>query len=195
MNRKKRTALWILLALAAVIGGLCIWQRDNLRALVLSRSMTQEKFTEQISQQQAKTEQAAQEAGVTVRPMTEEEKELLHSGEEDRDALIDRLTQAQKPNQPPEQTEQAPQEQPEQPDPQAALRAKQTTSAKYDIGMKYLSEALKKEKECDAKMQDVETRIRDLLTQLGESTSLADEIHAAYTEKKATLKAYYLGLH
>ena len=73
--------------------------------------------------------------------------------------------------------------------------AKQTTSAKYDIGMKYLSEALKKEKECDAKMQDVETRIRDLLTQLGESTSLADEIHAAYTEKKATLKAYYLGLH
>lgn len=44
-------------------------------------------------------------------------------------------------------------------------------------------------------MQDVETRIRDLLTQLGESTSLADEIHAAYTEKKATLKAYYLGLH
>lgn len=164
--------------------------------------------------------------------MTEEEKELLHSGEEDRDTLIDRLTQAQKPNQPPEQTEQAPQEQPEQPDPQAALRgelnkcvaevyvmeaeytgwleranqsaideftelpeAKQTTSAKYDIGMKYLSEALKKEKECDAKMQDVETRIRDLLTQLGESTSLADEIHAAYTEKKATLKAYYLGLH
>lgn len=169
---------------------------------------------------------------MTVRPMTEEEKELLHSGEEDRDALIDRLTQAQKPNQPPEQTEQAPQEQPEQPDPQAALRgelnkcvaevyvmeaeytgwleranqsaidefaelpeAEQTTSAKYDIGMKYLSEALKKEKECDAKMQDVETRIRDLLTQLGESTSLADEIHAAYTEKKATLKAYYLGLH
>jgi len=39
MNRKKRTALWILLALAAVIGGLCIWQRDNLRALVLSRSI------------------------------------------------------------------------------------------------------------------------------------------------------------
>lgn len=110
-------------------------------------------------------------------------KELLHSGEEDRDALIDRLTQAQKPNQPPEQTEQAPQEQPEQPDPQAALRgelnkcvaevyvmeaeytgwleranqsaideftelpeAKQTTSAKYDIGMKYLSEALKRKK-------------------------------------------------
>ena len=121
MNRKKRTALWVLLALAAVIGGLCIWQRDNLRALVLSRSMTQEKFTEQISQQQAKTEQAAQEAGVTVRPMTEEEKELLHSGEEDRDALIDRLTQAQKPNQPPEQTEQAPQEQPEQPDPQGKV--------------------------------------------------------------------------
>ena len=102
MNRKKRTALWSVLAIVVAIGGICIWQRDNLRALVLSRSMTQEKFTEQISQQQAKTEQAAQEAGVTVRPMTEEEKELLHSGEEDRDALIDRLTQAQKPNQPPE---------------------------------------------------------------------------------------------
>lgn len=231
MKRKKRTALCIVLALVLAIGGICVWQRNNIRALILSRTMTQDELSDQMSQQQEKTEQAAQDAGVSVRPMTQEEKDRLSSGEESRDELIERLAgeQEEKTEQTPEQEETA---QETQPDPQAALReelnkcvaevyvmeaeytawleqanqsaidefndlpeAEQTSSAKYNIGMKYLSEALNKEKECDAKMQDVETRIRNLLTQLGESTSLADEIHTTYTEKKATLKAYYLGLH
>lgn len=229
MKRKKRTALWIVLAVLLAVGGICIWQRNNIRALILSRTMTQAELTEQMTQQQEKTEQAAQEAGVTVRPMTEEEKEQLRSGEESREALIERLAEAQKPEETPEQADDA---QEAAPDPQAALReelnkcvaevyvmeaeytgwleqanqsaidefsalpeAEQTSSAKYDIGMKYLSAALQKEQECDARMQDVEARIRSLLTQLGESTSLADEIQTTYTEKKATLKAYYLGLH
>ena len=61
--------------------------------------------------------------------------------------------------------------------------------------MKYLSAALEKEKECDARMKAAEDSIRSLLTQLGEDTSLADEIHAAYLEEKAAKKAYYLSLH
>lgn len=233
MKRKKRTALWIVLVLVLAIGGVCVWQRNNIHALLLSRTMTQDELSDQMSRQQEKTEQAAQDAGVSVRPMTQEEKDRLRSGEESRDELIERLAGEQEEKTPeqeqPEQTQNA---QEAQPDPQAALReelnkcvaevyvmeaeytawleqanqsaidefgdlpeAEQTSSAKYNIGMKYLSEALNKEKECDAQMQDVETRIRNLLTQLGESTSLADEIHATYTEKKATLKAYYLGLH
>lgn len=41
----------------------------------------------------------------------------------------------------------------------------------------------------------VRGELRSLLTQLGEDTSLADEIHAAYLDEKASLKAYYLSLH
>ena len=77
-----------------------------------------------------------------------------------------------------------------------ALPAEQQTSGnKYNIGMKYLSEALKKEKECDAKMTEIEDSIRAVLKQLGEDTSLADEIHSAYVEEKAAKKAYYLSQH
>ena len=82
MKRKKRTALWIVLAVLLAVGGICIWQRNNIRALILSRTMTQEELTDQMTQQQEKTEQAAQAAGVSVRPMTEEEKDQLRSGED-----------------------------------------------------------------------------------------------------------------
>ena len=61
--------------------------------------------------------------------------------------------------------------------------------------MRYMNEALGKEKECDAKMSELEDEIRSLLNQLGEDTALADEIHSTYLEEKAAKKAYYLGLH
>lgn len=77
----------------------------------------------------------------------------------------------------------------------ALPEGEQTSANKYSIGMKYLAAALEKEKDCDAKMKAMEGSIRSLLTQLGEDTTLADEIHAAYLEEKATKKAYYLSLH
>lgn len=70
-----------------------------------------------------------------------------------------------------------------------------TTVNKYKIGMSYMSEALKKEKECDARMAELEDEILALLTEMGEDTSLVDDIKAAYTDEKALKKAYYLGLH
>ena len=73
--------------------------------------------------------------------------------------------------------------------------AERTTANKFDIGMKYLSLAKDKEAECDAKMSELESNIRSVLKQLGEPTSLVDEIHATYLEEKAAKKAYYLGLH
>lgn len=72
---------------------------------------------------------------------------------------------------------------------------KQTPEAKYSIGMRYMNLALDEEKVCDARMASLESSIRELLKKLGEDTSLADEIHAAYLEEKALKKAYYLNLH
>lgn len=73
--------------------------------------------------------------------------------------------------------------------------SERTTAAKYSIGMRYMQEALEKEKECDALMADMEQKILELLTEMEEDTSLVDDIHAAYEEEKALKKAYYLGLH
>ena len=71
--------------------------------------------------------------------------------------------------------------------------SERTTDAKYSIGMSYLDEALAKEEECDAEMANLEQKISDLLTEMGEDTSLVDDIQATYEKEKELKKAYYLG--
>lgn len=72
---------------------------------------------------------------------------------------------------------------------------KQTESAKYNIFLRCMEEALDKEDECDARMAELETQITTILTQMGRDLSLVDEIEAAYKEEKEITKAYYLGLN
>ncbi len=247
MKSRKKKVLCVLLVLALVLGGLCVWQRNNLRALGLRLRLTQEELSDQLNEQQNKTAEITQNAGVNVRPLTEEEREKLRDNAVTRDELIDRLVgEAIAPTEPPaptEPTEPAETTTPDEstPTPDAphtpgvdeqALRAQlakyiaeiyvmeaeytdwladanqsaiddfnalpaaeQTSASKYRIGMQYLSLALEKEKECDARMSEVEGNIRSVLTQLGESTALVDEIQRVYEEEKATKKAYYLSLH
>lgn len=234
MSRRKRF-LCVLLALAAVIGGICCWQRNNLRALGMSLRLSQEELSGEMDRQRERTEEASRQAGVNVRALTDEEKEALRGSEVSREELIDRITDGAQPaaDEPAADEPAAPASEPQEPeDGEAALRgqlarqiaeiyvmeaeytdwlaqanqaaideftalpeSEQTTANKYSIGMKYLSAALEKEKECDARMKAAEDSIRSLLTQLGEDNSLADEIHAAYLEEKAAKKAYYLSLH
>ena len=234
MSRRKRF-LCVLLALAAVIGGICCWQRNNLRALGMSLRLSQEELSGEMDRQRERTEEASRQAGVNVRALTDEEKEALRGSEVSREELIDRITDGAQPaaDEPAADEPAAPASEPQEPeDGEAAQRgqlarqnaeiyvmeaeytdrlaqanqaaideftalpeSEQTTANKYSIGMKYLSAALEKEKECDARMKAAEDSIRSLLTQLGEDTSLADEIHAAYLEEKAAKKAYYLSLH
>lgn len=236
MSRRKRF-LCVLLALAAVIGGICCWQRNNLRALGMSLRLSQDELSGEMDRQRERTEEASRQAGVNVRALTDEEKEALRGSEVSREELIDRIADGAQPaadeSAAGETAAPSPAPEPqEQEDGEAALRgqlarqiaeiyvmeaeytdwlaqanqsaideftalpeSEQTTANKYSIGMKYLSAALEKEKECDARMKAAEDSIRSLLTQLGEDTSLADEIHAAYLEEKAAKKAYYLSLH
>lgn len=236
MSRRKRF-LCVLLALAAVIGGICCWQRNNLRALGMSLRLSQDELSGEMDRQRERTEEASRQAGVNVRALTDEEKEALRGSEVSREELIDRIADGAQPaadeSAAGETAAPSPAPEPqEQEDGEAALRgqlarqiaeiyvmeaeytdwlaqanqaaideftalpeSEQTTANKYSIGMKYLSAALEKEKECDARMKAAEDSVRSLLTQLGEDTSLADEIHAAYLEEKAAKKAYYLSLH
>ena len=231
MSRRKRF-LCVLLALAAVIGGICCWQRNNLRALGMSLRLSQDELSGEMDRQRERTEEASRQAGVNVRALTDEEKEALRGSEVSREELIDRITDSAQPAAD-DTAAPSPAPEPQEPeDGEAALRdqlarqiaeiyvmeaeytdwlaqanqaaideftalpeSEQTTANKYSIGMKYLSAALEKEKECDARMKAAEDSIRSLLTQLGEDASLADEIHAAYLEEKAAKKAYYLSLH
>ena len=93
MSRKKRL-LCILLALAVVIGGVCCWQRNNLRALGMSMKLSQDELSGKMNQQQERTEEASRQAGVTVRALTDEEKAELHGSEVSREELIDLVADA-----------------------------------------------------------------------------------------------------
>lgn len=242
MSRKKK-ALCVVLVLALVLGGACFWQRENLRALEMSLRLTQDELGGKLTEQQSRTEQAAKDAGVDVRGLTDEEKQALRGSDLTREELIERIANSKNTDgdtAPADTADSsdaaAPADSeasaPAQDDGEQALRdelarciaeiyvmeaeytswledanqsaideyvalpaEKQTTGSKYEIGMRYLSLALEKEKECDARMAELEETIRSLLTQLGESTALVDEIQTAYTEKKATMKAYYLSIH
>lgn len=219
MSKGKRI-LCIFLILALVIGGVCFWQRNNLRALYLSVRMSQEELSSRMEEQKARTEAASREAGVDIRGLTEEEQSALRDELISRDELIRDIAESNKT-----QTEASTEEEASLRDQltelfaelyvmqaeytvwlenanQAAIddfnalpEKERSEGKKFSIGMEYLQKAKEKEAECDAKMDEMERKIRDILTQLGESTAVVDEIHATYLEEKATKKAYYLGLH
>lgn len=219
MSKGKRI-LCIFLILALVIGGVCFWQRNNLRALYLSVRMSQEELSSRMEEQKARTEAASREAGVDIRGLTEEEQSALRDELISRDELIRDIAESNKT-----QAEASTEEEASLRDQltelfaelyvmqaeytvwlenanQAAIddfnalpEEERSEGKKFSIGMEYLQKAKEKEAECDAKMDEMERKIRDILTQLGESTAVVDEIHATYLEEKATKKAYYLGLH
>lgn len=236
-SKKKPGLLIALLVVLIAVGGVCFWQRNNLKALQMSRSMSTETLAETMQAQQEKTEQAARAAGVIVRIPTKEETDALRDNSLSRDELIARMAAdaaADETSPAPDASSDAAPAQSDsdaqpQTDPtrdrlntcmaevyvmqaeytawledanQAAIdeynalpEESKSAQAKFSIGMRYMNEALGKEKECDAKMSELEDEIRSLLNQLGEDTALADEIHSTYLEEKAAKKAYYLGLH
>lgn len=245
MSKRKRVLLGTVLVLLAAATAVGFWQRDNLKAVQTSATTSREELADRMEENDRKIADSAQSVeGVTVRDLTEEEKQALRAGELDEAELLERLTtptseesaapaQTDTPQpseestaatEPPKETTQPPAENSaekalseclaeiyvmkaeytawledknqEAIDEYMALEESQrTTAAKYSIGMRCLREALEKEKECDARMEEMKEKIRGLLDELGRDHSLIDEIQAAYEEEKTLKKAYFLGLH
>lgn len=245
MKRIKKVLLCILLILLAAIAAVCCWQWNNIKAIKTSLSYSQEDLAGMMADNDKKITQAAQKVdGVTVRDLTDEEKQALRKGELDREELLERLTTEETEEAggtiPADDSDQAvsepavsiPSAEPSAVNQEdtnqkklskylaeiylmkaeytawledkydeaieeytALEESERTTTAKYNIGMRCMNEALEKEKECDARMADIEKKILALLTEMGEDTSLVDDIQTAYEEEKELKKAYYLGLH
>lgn len=238
MKKRKKLLPCVLLVLLAAVAAVCFWQRDNLAAVKTSATTSREELASRMEANDRKIAESTQGMeGVTVRDLTEEEKQALRAGELDEKELVERLiTPAEEstaapaePAKPTEQPEAPAQSQPtetgsaekalseclaeiylmkaeytawledknqEAIDEYVALEESQrTTAAKYSIGMRCLREALEKEKECDARMEEMKEKIRGLLDELGRDYALIDEIQAAYEEEKTLKKAYFLGLH
>ena len=63
---------------------------------------------------------------------------------------------------------------------------------KQSILLEKVRELTALEKECDQQVAGVTARLRELLTQAGQDTSIADQVDATYQAEKSMKKAYYV---
>jgi hypothetical protein len=89
--RKKVSIILALLLLVLLLVGLGYWQRNNIKALLMSRRMSQSDLSNIIAEQQEKTLELSRQAGVSVRSLTDEERKAIRNHEISRSELIDRL--------------------------------------------------------------------------------------------------------
>lgn len=68
------------------------------------------------------------------------------------------------------------------------------SSIKTKVGKEAYAKATALETECDTKVNNILTRITTLLKETGQSTSVVDEIKAAYDNEKMLAKSYYMSL-
>ena len=127
MSRKKkvaRTLLVVALAVLLCVGGLLVWQWNNVRAIINFTRFSQEELEEKLSEKDQAIKDAVDSIpNITIRDITQEEKDALKEGTLTQEELVQDLIQSDpKPEQQPEsKVEQPPKEekppaaQPEQP--------------------------------------------------------------------------------
>ena len=137
-RRKGRVALAVLVLLLAALAALALWQKNNIAAVVeFMNAGSQEEIEQKLEQnQQAITEVVENTPGVTVRDLTEEEKQALRDGSITAEELTELLTGAQpKEEAPAEQVkpEEKPAEQPKQEKPDQKPEEKPAEQPKPEV--------------------------------------------------------------
>lgn len=94
MKTRKKVLLIILAVLVAAGGAIILWQRENLKALQTAKQYSYEEIEQQLSENDSAVQEAVDAyPEIHVRPITEEEKQQLRSGELSEEELVERLTQ------------------------------------------------------------------------------------------------------
>ena len=93
MKRRKTILCTILVLLAVSLAGLLWWQRDNLKAVHAATQHTSDELEEKLEENRQMIEEAVRSASeVTVREVTEEERQALRDGSMTQEQLMERLT-------------------------------------------------------------------------------------------------------
>lgn len=104
MKRKKKIVLISVLAVLVLLVGLGVWQRNNILAALSFVRYSQEELEGKLDQNDQAIKDAVQAIpNVTIRDVTEEEKQALKDGTLTQEELVQSLIQNQpKPEKPPE---------------------------------------------------------------------------------------------
>lgn len=122
----------VLLSILLLIVGLAVWQRNNISALLSFVRFSQEELEEKIADNDQKIKDAVEKLpDVTIRDITEEEKEALRDGSLTREELTENLV---KPVVKPEQKPQTVQPKPQTPavDPTPQPTPEEQAKAEYE---------------------------------------------------------------
>lgn len=113
MKRRAKIICGIVLAVAVCVGALCVWQRNNISAALSFIRFSQEELEEKLAQ----NDQAIKDAvnaipDISIRDITQEEKDALRDGTLTQEELLDNLL---KPEQKPDTKQETGENEPEKP--------------------------------------------------------------------------------
>lgn len=241
MKRKAKITCGVLAGLLLTVGAVAYWQRNNVDALLKATRYSAEEIEEKRKENQQKVQEKVDaQPALTVRDLTEEERQALREGSITQEELTEKLVEAVKP-QPtpatsaPAQTpaSSAPAETPPSVEPpvvepaqwekdlsaliarvyvlreeytialdnmQSEARAEyramaaeeraKTALMKFARG--YVTRALELEKECDAQMDDVVSRMETIIRENKGDMTLVDTVVETYASEKSLKKAWYM---
>lgn len=242
MKRKAKITCGVLAGLLLTVGAVAYWQRNNVDALLKATRYSADEIEEKRKENQQKVQEKVDaQPALTVRDLTEEERQALREGSITQEELTEKLVEAVKP-QPtpatsaPAQTpvSSAPAETPPSAEQPAALEPtrwekdlsaliarvyvlreeytialdnmqseakaeyramaaeERTKTALMKFARGYVTRALELEKECDAQMDDVVSRMETIIRENKGDMTLVDTVVETYASEKSLKKAWYM---
>ena len=251
MKRKAKITCGVLAGLLLTVGAVAYWQRNNVDALLKATRYSAEEIEEKRKENQQKVQEKVDaQPALTVRDLTEEERQALREGSITQEELTEKLVEAVKPQSTPETSKEqtttpatsaptqtpassAPAETPPSVEPpvvepaqwdkdlsaliarvyvlreeytialdniqseaKAEYRAmaaeERTKTALMKFARGYVTRALELEKECDAQMDDVVSRMETIIRENKGDMTLVDTVVETYASEKSLKKAWYM---
>ena len=224
MKKANKFIFCIIAVLVVVIGIVTIFQWDNIEAIYLVKTRSDEEIEKMFNISSAQRKEAV--SGLPVRELTEEEQENIKCGKLSTEDALNRIvnigtngaTSESNPT-----TQQASEK-----DYEAELAdligqiyvleatysgavdnlissaiaeykalppEQHTDTNKWNIGAKYLGTATSMEATCDQQMATILSQIESVLVKSGKDVSLVNKIKSAYQSEKIYKKNYYLSLY
>lgn len=219
-KRKVKVRYIIIIIVAILLAAVCaalVWQWDNIKALKYSQSMSEEEIQSELDENQKEFDQVAEEFNIADMNLTQEQIDAVVSGALKVEDVVDTVIGSSEEGSSTSGGGDASQDAEVQrivaslyvlrssyssqlsglissaKSEFASLPAEQqTATAKRRIVAAKINQASALESSCDAQVSSLLSSLRARLTELGQDTSLADQIQSSYNQEKTLKKASYL---
>lgn len=217
----KKIVLYVLGAVLVVAVAIGIWQRDNVEAVVISRSYSGEQLEEKKAENDSKIDALIEEnPDIDLKKLTDEQREKLRTGEMTEAQAVNIVLEKSVPDNSPKSSDTAELQAKKQRINElvaevyvmrdsyvaklnaiesagrakySALPAEQRTkSTRNKIISECISQASNLEGQCDSKMDGILSELSKLLNETGGDITLVDRVRGTYAEQKAITKAQYI---